>query len=139
MSAPIPRFVGRTERGKVRLASPRDCETWVRSLGEGVTVDVSVRVHKSQRSLDQNAYIHAVPVPIMAEHWGCTIEETKLLLMGECWGWNDVLGHRLPVKPHTSSMNTQEASHFIEWCQVWAMTEFHVEIPLPNECDWEAA
>jgi hypothetical protein len=101
----------------------------------GKRVEVEIRQARTKRSLDQNAYLHAVPFPILAAHFGDSIEGVKLDLMGECWGWHQspVTGRWLPVKPHTSAMTVEECQFFIDWLIPWAMTEHGVEIPLPAE------
>ena len=101
----------------------------------GHDVELVVRKRRTQRSLDQNAYLHAVPIPILAEHFGNTIPEMKYALMGECWGWKrePATGHEIPVKPHTSAMTVEECTYFIDWLIPWAMTQHGVAIPLPNE------
>lgn len=105
----------------------------------GKTVDLTLKVHREQRSLDQNAYWHAVPFPILQDALGYdSIEELKLALMGECWGYHidKVTGRELPIKPHTSSMNTEEGAHFTEWMvRFGALLPSPVEIPLPNEAE----
>lgn len=100
----------------------------------GRRVEVVVRKERTQRSLNQNAYWHAVPFALLAEYWGEDIETTKLLCLGECFGWKDTReGHRVPIKPSTSALTTEEGSHFTEWMPPWAMTHFGVDIPLPKE------
>lgn len=100
----------------------------------GREVEVIVRKKRVQRSLDQNAYLHAVPFPILADYWGEDIETTKLLVMGECFGWRELGdGRRIPMKPSTAALTVEEGSHLIEWIPPWAMREFGVDIPLPNE------
>lgn len=96
-------------------------------------VTLTVEKLKRQRSLDQNAYLHAIPFPILAEHFGYTIPEVKLVLMGECWGWQQIAGHEIPLKPSTSEMSVEECQYFIDWLIPWAMTEHDVALPLPNE------
>ena len=96
-------------------------------------VTITVGKVKRQRSLDQNAYLHAGPFPILAEHFGYTIPEVKLVLMGECWGWQTLAGHDVPRKPSTSEMSVEECTYFIEWLLPWAMTEHGVALPLPGE------
>lgn len=102
----------------------------------GAELDIVIREHETQRSLDQNAYIHAVPVTLLADFLGNTIPEMKLILMGECFGWkvDPMSGHEIPVKPATSSMNVGECQYFIDWVVPWAAQKFDgFEIPLPNE------
>lgn len=101
----------------------------------GARVEITVRKERTQRSIDQNAYLHAVPFPILAEHFGNSIEEVKYVLMGECFGWHTVAGREIPVKPSTSGMSVEECSRFIEWLIPWAMMEHGCAIPLPNEVE----
>lgn len=130
-----PVFHGRFDgegRFFYETAENSDRQNYFRTLA-GQRVEIVVRKQRSQRSLDQNAYIHAVPVAILAEHCGYSVPEMKLVLMGECWGWKTVAGHEIPVKPHTSDMTVEEARQFIDWVIPWAMEHFDVAIPLPNE------
>jgi hypothetical protein len=100
---------------------------------KGELVEVIVRKVRTQRSADQNAYLHAVPFPLIAEHTGYSIEEVKLVLMGECWGWHQVAGHEIPIKAHTADMTTEECTYFIEWLPPWALANLGCLIPLPGE------
>jgi hypothetical protein len=86
-----------------------------------------------QRSLDQNAYLHAGPLPIFADYMGCSVPEAKYYLMGECWGWHTVGGREIPMKPSTSEMTVAECRHFIDWLLPWALEKHNVELPLPDE------
>lgn len=100
----------------------------------GKRVDVVVRRERTQRSLDVNAYWHAVPFALLAEYWGEDIETAKLLILGECFGWKETRdGHRVPIKPSTSGLTTEEGSQLTDWMPPWAMTNFGVDIPLPKE------
>ena len=96
-------------------------------------VELVVRPQRTQRTLAQNAYIHAVAIPLLAGHFGYDVPDMKLILMGECWGWHTVGGKELPVKAHTSEMTTEECTQFIAWVTRWALTEHQVWIPLPAE------
>ena len=100
----------------------------------GQKVDVIVRKERVQRSLNQNAYLHAHPFPLLADHFGDSIEGTKLDLMGEFWGWkrSPVTGKDVPVKPHTSDMSVDECTLFIDWLIPWAAKQ-GVLVPYPGE------
>ena len=106
--------------------------TYLRAL-VGQDVEVIVRKQRVQRSLDQNAYLHAHPFPLLAEHFGYSVPEVKFVLMGECWGWKKVNGKDIPVKPSTSDMTVEECTYFIDWLIPWAAVNHGVAIPLPNE------
>jgi hypothetical protein len=102
----------------------------------GRNVECIVRKERVKRSLDMNAYLHAVPFPLLAEYFGDSIEGTKLDLMGECFGWRTApSGHQLPVKPHTSDMTVEESAFFVDWLIPWAakLPGGGVRIPLPGE------
>lgn len=128
-----PIFTGRVLPGGLLVMDrPKEYARHVRSF-HGRFVEVIVRKQRIQRSLDQNAFLHAVVFPLLGEHFGYTIPEVKLVLMGECWGWKQIGGHEIPVKPSTSEMTIEEATYFIDWVIPWAMTNHSVSIPFPNE------
>lgn len=103
----------------------------------GQRVEVIIRKERTKRSLDQNAFIHAVPVTILAGHFGESMPDMKLILMGECWGWrfDPIAGREIPIKAHTSDMTVEECTYFIDWVIPWAMVEHGVSIPLPSEAE----
>lgn len=109
-------------------------QAYFRTL-KGNDVEIIVRKRRRPRSLNMNAYLHAVPFPILADYFGDSIEEVKRDLMGECFGWrfNEKLGRHTPVKPHTSDMSVEESKFFLDWLIPWAMTKHGVDIPLPGE------
>lgn len=134
----VPIFHGHVT-GDIRLVLNVDergrRHQWLTTLA-GKSVEVIVRRVRTQRSLDQNAYWHAVPFAILAEEWGEDIESTKLLVLGECFGWKQTTsGHQIPIKASTSALTTEEGSHLTEWIPPWAMKNFGVDIPLPKEVD----
>ncbi len=107
-----------------------------RHLGRlsGKRVEVSIRQQRKQRSLDQNAYLHAEPFLKLAAAWGESVARTKLICMGAFWGWEPcrITGHLLPVKAHTSDMTVAECTTFIDWLIAWALTDHGVEVDEPN-------
>ncbi len=134
----VPIFHGRVNEHAKLLLQDDEADSRAAHLRSLIDqhVEVVIRKRREQRSLDQNAYLHAVPFPILADYWGEDIETTKLLVLGECFGWKETRdGHRLPMKPSTSQLTVEEASHLIEWIPPWAMTNFGTLIPLPNEAE----
>lgn len=101
----------------------------------GKKVAVAIRKPREKRSLDMNAYLHRWPFKLLAEHFGDSIEGTKLDLMGHFFGWTTgpISGRPVPIKPHTSDMSKEESAAFLDWLIPWAKTEHGVSIPLPNE------
>ena len=132
---PTPLFHGRVDKsGRLELL---DTERWkrqqhLRSLA-GKRVEVIIRKAHTKRSLDMNAYLHKVPFPMLAEHFGDSIEGVKLDLMGECFGWTKTAqGHDIPMKSHTSDMTVEESKFFLDWLIPWAMTTHGIDIPPPQ-------
>lgn len=135
MKSLAPIFTGHVnDRGELHIDDNRRFVDAVKALA-CKRVEVSIRRQRTRRSVDQNAYWHAVPFPMFAEEWGVPIEDAKLLLLGECFGWHEVRGHRLPVKPHSSLLTTEEGALFTEWMVQWGITEWHMTIPLPREVE----
>lgn len=127
-----------TGDGKLVMEHPREFARAMWRMRRGPVV-VRVEQPKTKRSLDQNAYLHAVPFPIIAEYVGCSVEDIKYDLMGEKWGWKESplrANHMIPVKPSTSAMTVEECTEFIEWLIPFAAQKFGCVIPLPSE--WAA-
>lgn len=101
-------FIGtvRDDGSKLDLDFPSDYREFIKQFA-GYEIEVDVRRRRSKRSLKQNAYLHAVIKPY-ADHLGYTVEELKLALLGECFGYHSVKGVQIPVKLHTSDLSTQE-------------------------------
>jgi len=125
------------DAGKFRADDAAALKRRVKAFA-GKRAEIVVRAQTSQRSLDQNAYLHAVPFPVLADFFGYSIEEVKYALMGTCFGWRycTAAGREIPVKPSTASMTVQEASFFIDWLIPWAASEHGVILPLPDEADY---
>ena len=122
--------------GKIVYDYPSRYGSWLGKLA-GKRVEVTVRRERSQRSLDQNAYWHAVPVTLMADYTGEEHMATHYALLGECFGYHhsEKFGRLVPNKGSSSALTVEEFSHLIEWCPPWALEHHGVQIPLPNEVD----
>jgi len=130
-----------TESGRLVLDDQDAFKAAIRALS-GKPVELTIRRKDSKRSLPQNGYLHSKtgPFRMMAEHTGDSIEAIKTALMGHCWGWHEVVGVTVPVKPRTSDMTISECIYFIDWVVPWAAMEWGVIVMLPNETDrlrWE--
>ena len=129
-------FTGATIRdGRLVLDDPQSFKTAMWRMREG-RVSVKVEQPVSNRTMAQNAYLHAVPFPIIAEHCGDSVEGVKYDLMGEKWGWKPSTldpNRMVPVKPSTSSMTVEECTEFIEWLIPFAWDTFGLSIPYPSE------
>lgn len=103
-----------TEDGKYFLPDHKsEWEALKRSLA-GYEVEAELRKYRSKRSRDQNAFFHSAIAPL-AEHLGCTTEELKLDLLGTKYGWREMKsGNKVPLRLHTSDLNTQEFAELME-------------------------
>ena len=113
---------------------------WIDNLDPAKKWVVEIKEYRRKRSNDQNAYIHAVPLKLISEFVGESVEDMKEYLCGEHTGWvkQEVFGrekHR-PFKT-TSQMDTLDMTRFIEWMQWWASSTLNIYIPSPNEWDGE--
>ena len=111
---------------------------WVKTL-KGQDVEIVVRRKQSKRSLDQNAYWHAIPVELMAEEWGVTHDQAHYLLLGEWKGYTDGPLGRLPNCTSSSKLTVEDFSALITWVLDYGPSEWNVYIPAPNETDWKGA
>lgn len=101
-------FIGLiTEDGKKLLLDYPDQFKAFYAQFAGHEVEVELRKRRTKRTLKQNAYLHAAIKPF-ADHCGYTVEELKLALLGECFGYHQVNGVTLPLKLHTAGLTTQE-------------------------------
>lgn len=126
---------GQIVDGRLVLESPEAFKSAMWRMKPGRVV-VKVEQPHTSRSLAQNAYLHALPFPILAEYFGCSVEDVKYDLMGEKWGWKPSSlepNRMIPVKPSTASMTVEECSEFIDWLIPWALDKFNVSIPYPSE------
>jgi hypothetical protein len=126
-----------TDDGKLQLptneASYR--RNHLRSLA-GKDVEVIIRKKRIKRSQPQNAYLHAVVFPLIADEMCDSVEGVKFDLMGERFGWTETKGGRpIPVRPHTSEMTEDECSDFIDWVIPWAAVKLGIVIPPPRKAE----
>ena len=121
------------EDGQLTLTSKHAFRLGLKALRPG-PVTIVVKAQEAKRTLDQNAFLHAAPFRILAEFFGESVEQTKYVLMGECFGWTrDAITQReIPVKPSTSSMTVEECTFFIDWLIPWAQDKFDITLPLPE-------
>lgn len=131
-------FVGLvTEDGKRLLLDFPDAFKAFYQQFAGHEVEIELRKRRTKRTLKQNAYLHAAIKPF-ADHCGYTVEELKLALLGECFGYHQVNGVTLPVKLHTSELSTQEFVEITELL-IQRAAEQDVLILYPEEFKREKA
>lgn len=138
MRQPTPIFEGDIVDGKLKLQrrTKEEISRWLLTFKTGTHVDIKIQKHKTQRSLEQNAYYWAVVVPILADHFGYEIEEMheELKLM-----FNPIQSKIDPnrkIGGSTTKLSTVEfysdENSYIERICRWAATEYGVYIPPPK-------
>ena len=140
MKTIVPIFQGRVlPGGLLVLDRPKEYARYLRSAMKGRFIELIVRKQRVQRSLNQNAYWHAIAFPLLQEALGYdSIEELKLALLGECFGYHvdKLSGRQLPIELHTSGLDVDKGIHFTDWMiRFGAMLPSPCLIPLPSEAE----
>lgn len=104
----------------------------------GQEVIVTVKPKADKRTLNQNAYWWAEPVPRIAAYCGETAASMHYQLLGECFGYKTgALGQLVLKEPSSSELSKEKFSHLIDWVGPWAQTTLNLRVMAPNE--WTAA
>lgn len=87
------------------------------------------------RSLRQNRAYFGIAVKIIAEHLGYDTEDMHKALAGEFLGYNEVKikGRTVLIPKSTKSLSTKEFMAYAERIQRWAIQEYKINVPSPNE------
>jgi len=142
MAQPIPIFHGEVNtRGQLDFdtAEMRTRWAYLKTLS-GKRVDVIVRVHRKDRSLEQNNWIWGVAYPIIAESLGYDEhehEDVHYALVEKCFGshFDKRLGAMVPNK-RSSKLSTTEFSTYMSWLVRFAATDLGgIVVPLPGESE----
>jgi hypothetical protein len=98
-------------------------------------VDRECKLEREKRSKPQNNYYWGVVIDILSKEWGYTKEETHDLLKVQ------FLTEKNIGKPDrirsTTSLDTKEAEDYYFAIRQWAITEWGINIPEPNELENE--
>ena len=134
MNQRAPLFTGRVdEDGKLHATDRAGLSRYLVTLA-GLDVDIIVRRHVAQRTIDQNAYWWTVPVRLLADHCGYSDVDMHYALLGECFGWKaGPTGKEIPNVTSSSALKVDEFSRLIDWVLVWGPTEMNCVIPPPAE------
>lgn len=138
--AQIPIFHGRiSEDGRLELSEQEQVvrRNYLKRLA-GKDVDLVVKVHKNQRSTDQNAWHWGIAIPIIADALGYDRDEHDELhywLVKECFGthFDPRQGEHVP-NARSSKLTTAQFSEFMEWEVRWAAKQ-GIVVPMPNESE----
>lgn len=112
-----------------------NCVAYIENLPINRKWVVEIKQFKKSRSIDQNAYLHGVPLTMICQETGYDMEDMKTYLLGEYTGWvtYEMFGQqrKRPVM-RSHEMNTQQMNNFFEWIMWWASENLNMIIPEPN-------
>lgn len=140
MKKPCPVFPVTVKDHKLVISKTQreQMRRWLRTFQDG-EAELIVQRKRNPRSLDQNAYWHAIPVNLMADEWGVSHDQAHYLLLGEWKGYIDGPLGRLPICASSSKLTRDEFSELITWVLDYGPAEWNVYIPAPSEANWKAA
>ncbi len=132
MPSPV-RLTGKVENGIPIWDSPAAKDRAIRAL-DGKRFQCEIGPIRKKRSLDENAYMWGVVIPMLAEAcgYGTTAEDYEMVHEGlkeKFLRVND--GSSLPSVRSTASLNTVEFEKYMDQCRQFG-DEMGVVIPLPN-------
>jgi hypothetical protein len=119
----------------IRALNRHAFELALLSLEDG-DYTVTLDPPKRTRSLDQNAWLWGVALPMIADDIGYDKHEHELLhyeLLAERFGRVERPGGLVLPRRTSSKMTTAEFSEYMEWLVRFAATKFGVTLPLPGE------
>jgi len=129
-----PLVVGKVVGGKF---VPKDTATFKKAFWahEGKEVDITVKRHRDNRSLNQNSYYFGVVVSMIGEAIGePDIEAVHEMLKLEHNYYLAKVGTReIRVPMSTAELNTEAFEAYLERVRRWASEYLSLYIPLPNE------
>lgn len=130
-------FGVKIQNGKLFFDNREIFDRYVSSIGER-KMKLYLKNNKKQRTSkkhdedsNQNGYYWCIVIPILCDYFGYLSEEMheaikyKFLRKG---GTDD-----LPKIGSTAKLNTHEWEMLMEDIRIWALTEYGIKIPLPNE------
>lgn len=130
-----------TAHGQLYASDRRPFLAYLRTLA-GEDVEITVMKRRSKRSLSQNAWLHGVALPLIADHCGYDVHERERLhydLLAKYFGTIVVSGlvpgaptRIVPVKT-SSQLTTKEFAEYMDWIVRFSASELGVVIPLPDD------
>lgn len=97
---------------------------------------ISIEKFRDGRSPNQNRYYWGIIVNGLASEFGYFRDEIHQLLRQKFLGYtreNPVTGKTEHFVRSTTDLSTEEMEEYLEAVRVWALSEFSVYLPLPNE------
>ena len=121
--------------GRITFDEPKAVTAYCRAKFAGKRVDVEIRERKSQRSHEQNRWLHAAFAG-WADHLGYGVDELKREVLALVFGTDEI---RSPLtgavcsilrEPHTSALNTAQFAELMDRALILAAeTGYLIEEP----------
>lgn len=127
----IPVFSGIVKNGVFELDHKSQFNDYVKSLND-CRCELTIRKARSKRSNNQNSYYWGICLPILGDYFGYDSEEMhealkmKFLRRGAC---------DLETVTSTTKLNTSEFEEYLEKIRRWALSDYNIVVPLPNEIE----
>jgi NinB protein len=135
-------YNGKVNNGTLTIINRRGFDNDLRFF-EGREVSITITERKKKRSLSQNAYIHAILIPLFREALNNvgfdeirTDEQCKDLMKAlflQTEYTNKETGEVIKSFKNTSELSTFEMTEFTENAIKYALDNMNFRIPLPNE------
>jgi hypothetical protein len=97
---------------------------------------ITIEKTKQSRSLAQNRYYWGVIIPMLSSEFGYFKDEMHELLRRKFLSYtkaNPYTGEAEMFARSTTKLNTADMEIYLESIRAWALSEFAVYLPLPNE------
>lgn len=123
-------FYGKIQEGKLKLDNRKLMEEHIFMFPEGADMQLSIERKRKNRTLNENNYYWGVVIPTLGDYFGYEPEE-----MHEALKWQFLRKEEkdIPTVGSTASLSTTEFENLMSAIRVWALTEFNVSIPQPNQ------
>jgi len=128
MATPI--FNGEIYKGKLNIYDKEGFRKYINSVyGQ---VEIIVRRKKEIRSLKENNYYWGVVIRLTADYAGLLDDE-----MHKAWQWKFLRKQtgKIETVRSTTSLSTVEMEEYLEKIRVFALDEWNLKVPLPNEVE----
>lgn len=139
MKKATPTFEGDVVDGKLKLlnTTKEAIARWVSTFKNGTHLDIIIRKHKAQRTLDQNAYYWGVVVNILADYFGYEEEEMHEELKRLFNPVESKITPGVMIGGSTTKLSTEEffcgETSYVERICRWVATEYGVYVPPPKK------
>ena len=123
-------FSGKIKNGNLLIDDQRGFDRHIHDL-EDKKIQAIVRKYKTVRSDNQNRYYWGVVINILGNELG-NIPSKMHSILGFLFLRD---GGKYESIKSTSSLTTTEFEVYLESIRIWALSDLHITIPLPNEID----